>query len=694
MSRPFLRARAAARLSVAVALALSATALSAATDPLRGDQVKAVNLDSVVVIGARPVLPLTFETDPRQPRQPMPASDGADYLKTIPGFSAIRNGGANADPVLRGMFGSRLNLLTNEGAMPGACPSRMDNPLSYVSPDTFDKLIVIKGPQTVLWGPGASAGTVRFSRDHEIFEEPTFKGSGSLLFGSAGRNDQVADMTWGAPLGYARVSANRSDSDDYRDGNGNVVPSRWTKWNTDVAAAWTPDADTLLEASLGRGNGQARYAGRGMDGVQFLRDSQALRFEKKNLPGIFDKLEANVYRNSANHLMDNYTLRMPNPMGSMPMPMASNVERLTTGGRVALSLSGSRLGATFGFDAQDSRHRSRNGTDINPYSAKPWQRDAVLRDIGAFGEATWRFDEQARMVAGARIDRASARDERLTTGMMNKPNPGAGQTRNETLDAGFVRYEHGSNHQGLSWYAGVGATERMPDYWELFSANTGPVGTPNAFTGVRTEKTVQLDAGLQYQSRNVDAWLSGYAGHINDFILFDYLPGGMMGNTTRARNVDANTHGAEAGMTWKPNMHWRIESSLAWAWGENASQHQPLPQMSPLEARLGVEWDGHQRWSAGALLRGVMHQPRVSPNEGNVVGRDLAPTAGFGTFAAHAAYRINDVLQLTAGVDNLFNRYYTEHLNLAGSADFGYPADPVRIAEPGRTLWLRLGVKY
>ena len=91
----------------------------------------------------------------------MPASDGADYLKTIPGFSAIRNGGSNGDPVLRGMFGSRLNLVSNDGSMPGACPARMDNPMSYVSPETFDRLVVVKGPQTVLWGPGASAGTVR-----------------------------------------------------------------------------------------------------------------------------------------------------------------------------------------------------------------------------------------------------------------------------------------------------------------------------------------------------------------------------------------------------------------------------------------------------------------------------------------------------------------------------------------------------
>ena len=82
----------------------------------------------------------------------MPASDGADYLKTIPGFSAVRNGGVNGDPVFRGMFGSRLKLLSNGGEMLGACPNRMDSPSSYISPDTFDKLTVIKGPQTVLWG--------------------------------------------------------------------------------------------------------------------------------------------------------------------------------------------------------------------------------------------------------------------------------------------------------------------------------------------------------------------------------------------------------------------------------------------------------------------------------------------------------------------------------------------------------------
>lgn len=690
MIRPIPRATGACALATAIAATLVAPPARAEHDA----QAERL-LDRIVVTGVRPVSPLTYETDPRTPRQPIPASDGADYLKTIPGFSAIRNGGTNGDPVLRGMFGSRLNLLTNDGAMPGACPSRMDNPLSYVSPDTFDQLTVVKGPQTVLWGPGASAGTVRFSRDREVFTERTLKGSGSLLFGDHGRNDQVLDATLGAPLGYARLSANRSDADDYRDGNGDPVPSHWTKWNSDVAFAWTPDARTLLEASSGRGDGQARYAGRGMDGARFLRESSGLRFERRDLAGALDRVDANVYRNRADHVMDNTTLRTPAATGPMAMPMASNVERVTTGGRLAVAFSAARLDATLGLDTQDSRHRGRRANGVGAYAALPWTRDARLRDTGLFGEATWRIDRDDRLVFGARADRAAARDDRATVGTTALPNPTRGLTREEDLAAGFLRYEHGTGKRGLSWFVGVGHTERMPDYWELFSPTRGPAGAPNAFAGVETEKTTQLDVGLQFRSARMDAWVSAYAGRIHDFILFDYQPAmGGMGATTTARNVDAAIHGAEAGLAWKPATGWKLDGSVAWAWGANRSQHRPLPQMSPLEARLGLAWEGGGRWSAGALLRGLARQSRVAPLQGNVVGRDLDATPGFATLALNAGYRANDLVQVSAGVDNVFDRYHAEHLNLAGSADFGYPADAVRVPEPGRTAWLRIGLKY
>ncbi len=108
---------------------------------------------------------------------------------------------------------------------------------------------------------------------------------------------------------------------------------------------------------------------------------------------------------------------------------------------------------------------------------------------------------------------------------------------------------------------------------------------------------------------------------------------------------------------------------------------------------MSAAWDDGT-WSAGALLRVVAAQDRVSPALGNVVGRDLGRSSGFAVFSVNGAYRINDRMRLAAGIDNLFDRDYAEHLNLAGNSAFGYPADPVRIHEPGRTAWVKLDVEF
>jgi iron complex outermembrane receptor protein len=681
-----------ARLAASIALAcacLSASAASAAVSP----DPAVATLDTFVVTAEAPVSPLTWETDPRLPRQPVPASDGADYLKTIPGFAALRNGGTNGDPVLRGMSGSRLNLLSNDGSMPGACPARMDNPLSYVSPETYDRLVVVKGPQTVLWGPGASAGTVRFERDAPRFDAAGVRLRGSLLAGSFGRNDQVLDAAAGASPGYARLSANRSAADDYRDGNGDTVPSLWKKWNTDLAFGWTPDADTVLELSAGTGDGQARYAGRGMDGAQFARDSYALRFRRSGFGGALDSVEASAFHNLADHVMDNYTLREPNPAGAMPMPMASNVERRTRGGRAALAWKWTRWDLAAGIDGQHSRHRERSAMGRGAYRALPWTADARFETVGVFAEATWHPAADARWIAGTRADRTAATDERATAGMMAMPNPTAGATRRETLPAGFLRFERDLAAMPLTWYAGLGHTARMPDYWELFSADMGPMGAANAFEGIEPEKTTQLDLGLQYRGERLQAWLSAYAGRIDDYFLFAYGTGGLMWTMSPVANVEARTHGAEAGAEFAAGDAWKLGGTLAWAWGENRTGGGALPQMPPLEARLSAGYD-NGRWSFGTLLRAMAAQDRVAIDQGNVVGRDLGPSAGFATLALNGGYRFDERWQLAFGVDNVFDRAYAEHLNLAGSADFGFPADPVRIGEPGRSAWMKLDFSY
>ncbi|KWE89732.1 TonB-dependent receptor [Burkholderia ubonensis] len=682
------------------ALAASAmTAACAATDAARAEgagpaaQAGAADLLPPVEVVASPLrTPLVVVTNPKTPRQPLPASDGADYLKTIPGFASIRSGGTNGDAVLRGMFGSRLNILANGMPTLGACPGRMDAPTSYIAPESYDKLTVVKGPQTVLYGPGASAGTVLFERTTRRFDKPGMRFDGSLVGGSFGRNDQNIDVTAGTPDVYGRVTANHAHSDDYKDGNGRTVPSQWDKWNADAALGWTPDDHTRVELTAGGGDGYARYAGRGMDGAHFRRETFGLSFDKQHIGDVLDRVEARVYYNEADHVMDNYTLRQPDPTSSMPMRMASEVRRRTLGARAAATF---RFGDDFklvaGVDAQSNRLDSRSAMGRQNYADKPWNAQTTMWNAGAFGELTWYASDASRVIGGARVDYASARDKRPTTGgMMGKPNPTFDDDRSRVLPSGFIRYERDLTALPVTWYAGIGHAERFPDYWELFSAKRGPAGAVNAFSAVKPEKTTQLDIGAQYRSERLDAWVSAYAGYVQDFILFNYAAG-MMGSTTQATNVNAQIMGGEAGVAWRPVAPLRVETSLAYAWGRNVATGDPLPQMPPLEARFGVEYT-RGAWSAGGLWRVVASQHRYALNEGNVVGKDFGPSAGFGVLSLHAQYNVSKTVQVSVGVDNVLNKAYTEHLNLAGNAGFGYAAN-TPVTEPGRTAWVRVSAK-
>lgn len=634
------------------------------------DSAPTTTLDEVVVTAIHDQSAVQVVTDPKIPRQPIPASDAADYLQTIPGFSAVRSGGTNGDPVFRGQFGSRLPLLTNGMQMLGACPGRMDTPSSYIAPETFDVLTLIKGPQTVLWGPGASAGVVRFERERPDFAAGPVNFTASLLGASAGRNDQNADLAAGNDQFYARISANHSHGQDYKDGDGTSIPSGWNKWNADAALGWTPDADTLVELSAGAGDGWARSAARGMDGTQFRRDSLGLRLQKQNITPWLSKVEAQIYRNEADHLMDNFQ-RRPLPPGKMAM--ASNVKRVVTGGRIAATLQPTpALTADIGLDLQRNTHEGRSGMGMS-YLNKPWVRDAKFANLGLFSELRWQAAPSTLWVGGLRLDRAQAWDYR---------NPASTHKRDESaLPSGFVRWEQ-TLASGATTYVGLGHVQRFPDYWELISGKAG-----NVFATLEPEKTTQLDVGANWKGQNWQFWTSAYAGMVRDFILFDYAS-----NPSKARNIDARTAGFELGGSYKLAPAWTAQATVAYTWGSNRSDGTALPQMPPLEARLGLDY-AQGPWTAGALWRLVAAQHRYTQDQGNVVGRDMGASSGFGVLSLHASYRVQRQLKITVGVDNLLDKTYAEHLNLAGNAGFGFPAN-TRLNEPGRTLWLRADMQF
>jgi iron complex outermembrane receptor protein len=678
---------------------------SPAATPAATSKDDALRLEPVVVTIGRGDSPLHVSVDPKAPAQPAPAHDGAEVLKHIPGFSVIRKGGTDGDPVLRGLAGSRLGIQIDGECLYGGCGNRMDPPTAYVFPAAYDRITVVKGPQSVLHGPGNSAGVVRFERDtvRPAAREATLFASATT--GSFGRFDAAVDARAATPAAQARLTATDTRADDYAAGDGRRVHSAYERWSANVSAAWTPDARTALAFTAARSDGEAAYADRAMDGVKFARANHGLRFTRTHLTPLLAGLEARYYRNYVDHVMDNYSLRPFTPTAMMPGRAVSNPDRLTSGGLFQAVLTpAAPLRLTLGVDAQRNVHtiRSTANEPADPYAAKGRLRDAAFRQTGAFVEAAHTLATGQRLYAGARLDHWRATDHRAAVAismLSPAPNPDAGRTRRSDLASGFARYEHDLAGAGATTlFAGAGRVERFPDYWEAFK---NEAATSVSALASRPETTTQFDAGVLHRRGALQVSISAFASRIDDFLLVQGsfaktapARGGMGGMpamptrlTTITRNVDASTWGGEADLGWRLTERWRADTSLAWVRGDNDTDVRPLAQLPPLEARLGLTYTA-RAWSAGALWRGVAAQNRVAINQGNIVGQDLGRTPGFGVVSLHASWRAASRLRLTAGIDNLLNRTYAEHISRAGAAVAGF-GQTTRVPEPGQFLWLR-----
>ena len=615
---------------------------------------------------------LVVRANPKQPIQPIPATDGADYLQSIVGFSAVNSGaGTNGDVTFRGMFGSRIKILTDGSENLGACPSRMDSPTSYISPESFDEITVIKGPQTVQYANTGSAATVLFERKPEQFGEgQNYRGQASVLMGSFGRLDHNIEAAAGDAQKYIHLNANRSVADSYKDGNGTTVPSDWERWNADVALGWTPDENTWLELTGGRGDAEVIYAGRPMDGSEFDRESLGLRVEKKNITDVIKKIEAQVNYSFNDHVMDNYSLRAK-PM----MEMATNVTRKTLNARMAVTHEWDKLQFITGIDTQNNEHGIRKTDKQGSYLTKPVLTDMEFQSYGGFGELSYQLNDQNKLVTGVRIDQVEV--DAVQTA----------QQRKETLPSGFIRLENQHPHHDAKTYIGLGYVERMPDYWELFSPVKGN-GSDNTFKSIDTEKTLQLDLGYQHEHGAFSSWASAYVGLVQDFILTKY----NANNKAETRNVDATIAGTEVGIGYQFTDALQADVSAMYAWGENTTNNTPLPQISPLEGRLNLRYV-QDKYTLGALLRVVDGQSRISEREGNIVGYDEKESSGFGVLSLNGTYNLNKGVDVSVGIDNVLDKTYTEHLNKMGNAGLGFAANE-QFNNIGRNYWARISMKF
>ena len=629
-----------------------------------------VTLSPVTVTGTQQEKANRVTFNPKAALQPLPAGDGADLLQSVPNMSIIRKGGSSGDPLFRGLGGSRLSVNADDQFIYGGCGMRMDPPTAYIHPNSFDKVVVTKGPQTVTQGMGLVSGSVQFIRKDPDFTEKPYNINATLTAGSNDRLDGSLEAEFGGKYGYVRTNISHNEADDYKDGDGNRIHSNFKRDSQMLQLGVTPTENTTIAGTYERSRAKVAYADRMMDGSKFDRDAWNIRFTQRNLTPWFSELELRYGKSEIDHVMDTYSLRtIYNPAGKQ-IKNANNPKRNTDTGRLKATFDWDKLNLQTGLDYLDDVHVARHERGGDGYSHKPYMPNQSFKQWGIFTEASWQQTDNQRWVAGLRHDQVKAHYDtaRVTDPVLKH--------QKFNLNSGFLRWERNTDN-GLKYYAGFGIAERAPDYWERLRSEN---------KAIRAEQNRQIDAGVIWKRPNLHASVSVFGSNIKDFIMME-----RQGMDFNVRNINASRFGGEAEVKWAFALNWEVGTSLAYTHGKNRTDGKPLAQTPPLEWNNTLAFD-NGKFSAGALWRVVAKQNRYSKGQGNIVGQDIGASSGFGVLSLNAGWKFSKYATLQGGVDNVFNKTYAEFVSRGGDPSAG--TQTMRVNEPGRTAWLRLQAKF
>ena len=629
-----------------------------------------VTLSPVTVTGTQQEKANRVTFNPKAALQPLPAGDGADLLQSVPNMSIIRKGGSSGDPLFRGLGGSRLSVNADDQFIYGGCGMRMDPPTAYIHPNSFDQVVVTKGPQTVTQGMGLVSGSVQFIRKDPDFTEKPYNINATLTAGSNDRLDGSLEAEFGGKYGYVRTNISHNEADDYKDGDGNRIHSNFKRDSQMLQLGVTPTENTTIAGTYERSRAKVAYADRMMDGSKFDRDAWNIRFTQRNLTPWFSELELRYGKSEIDHVMDTYSMRTIYDRAGKQIKNANNPKRNTDTGRLKAIFDWDKLNLQTGLDYLDDVHVARMERGGDGYSHKPYMPNQSFKQWGIFTEASWQQTDNQRWVAGLRHDQVKAHYDtaRVTDPVLKH--------QKFNLNSGFLRWERNTDN-GLKYYAGFGIAERAPDYWERLRSEN---------KAIRAEQNRQIDAGVIWKRPNLHASVSVFGSDIKDFIMME-----RQGMNFGVRNINASRFGGEAEVKWTFAPNWEVGTSLAYTYGKNRTDGKPLAQTPPLEWNNTLAFD-NGKFSAGALWRVVAKQNRYSKGQGNIVGQDIGASSGFGVLSLNAGWKFSKYATLQGGVDNVFNKTYAEFVSRGGDPSAG--TQTMRVNEPGRTAWLRLQAKF
>ncbi|HCR85436.1 MAG TPA: hypothetical protein DIV86_02045, partial [Alphaproteobacteria bacterium] len=493
---------------------------------------------------------------------------------------------------------------------------------------------------------------------------------------------------------------------NYKDGDGNTVRSSFVEKSGNLILGFTPqDAHIYFGVEQNKIE-DSLFAGSSMDSP--ISDGKTYRagIEKEFENGALSKIDLSAYASLVEHLMDNYSLR-----AATGMRMRADSESDTYGAKLKtdFNFSDELVKTVLEYKSNNrdaTRKQGMTPTTVTNLQSILWP-DITTEEMSVALETTKDINYNNRLTIGARYDyvvadfgKANQISSVTSLSANNLYNTYYGYTASEQKEnnfGGLARIEHDLTND-VMLYSGLSRSVRTADATERGMASYSGMGGSQSWVGnprIEPEKHHQLDAGFRYTQSSWNVDISAYANKVSDYILKDSARGqsGILVNSpnvTVYRNVDALLSGFELSGSWDISSSLSLNSNAVYTYGENESDNSVLAQIPALQGSIGAEWRVEDYLKFGSDVRWAAKQTRVDTNRLTGSGRDVAKTGGYAVLDLNATLTKLKPVELTFGINNLFDTKYADHLNRSSISD---PTE-IQVNEVGRSLFVQGKVRF
>jgi iron complex outermembrane receptor protein len=595
-------------------------------------------------------------------------------LESQPGVAARSFGPAPARPVIRGLDGDRV-LILQDGQRLGDLSSQSGDHGVPINPAAAQKIEVVRGPATLLYGANAIGGLVNVITD-EIPTKPMMGTSGNLTFDlgtAASEGGAAGDVHIGNGKLALHLGGGGRRSGDVDTPEGDVVNSQSRNGFGNVGLSWT-GAKNYFGGSYGYDD--TKY------GIPVIEEGQvqltprrhafSLRAGGQALEGAFDSYRATLaVRRYKHDELEGEVVGTAFTNNTEEVEVMGSHRAL---GRLKGSLGGWVLNRA--FDAVGE--------------------EALSPAVDQKGFATFLYEEltwpHMTFQFGGRVDHTNYR-------------PNGELERSFTTGSGSVGLliRPAAADDRLTIALSAARAARSPALEELFYFGPHPgnfafeVGNP----GLDPEHALGFDVSLRWRTPRVTGEVTYFRNDVNGYLFRAPLTEDEFNSRLDefaarfpSRDItspdteefpiveylaaDSVLDGVEAHSDVQLTSQIAVELGFDYVRGTLKDTDEPLPRIPPLRFRSGLRYQ-RNAFQAGGDVAFVATQDRVfsteTPTDGYQLGR-LYASYSFGQGAVAHTF--------TARLENVTNELYRNHLSLIKDL----------VPEMGRNFRLLYNVKF